>query len=443
MRICYLIHVFPPESWGGSENYVLRLAQQMRQRHETAVFTRTARPDQPEYKVIQESVDGLEVFRLNNNFQDVDRFERIYRNPRVDAIFDNFLEEWRPDIVHAHHLTCLSTNLVNMAQQRSIPIILTLHDFWMMCLRGQRLHPTLRLCEEVLPEVCGQCVKPWMDGAHARAVADRFGGGLKERGFLRKMAKMAFRWWKRPNPTREIEKFHRYSRGILGRVDLLISPSAFLRDRFVEFGCDPGKIIVSDNGIAPLNLRVPARSPTEKIRFGFVGTLIPSKGVHLLVEAFKQLPQGKAELVVFGAPAEYEGYPEYYQDLQKSAAGTPIAFKGQFTPDAIGTVLSQIDVLVVPSIWYENAPLTIREAFLAHIPVITADRGGMAESVHDGVNGLHFEMGDANSLARAMLRLTDDSDLRHRLSSASPTVKNIADNAGELESLYARLCGVR
>lgn len=440
VRICYLIHVFPPESWGGSENYVFRLAQQLRLQHEIRVLTRTHRSDEPEYKIFRENVDGLEVFRLNNNFRDVDRFERIYWNPKVDEIMETFLGEWRPDIIHAHHLTCLSTNLVNIAHRHSIPFVLTLHDFWMMCLRGQRLHPTLRLCEEVLPSVCGQCVKPWMDGAYAKAITDRFGSDKDQRNLLNRARRKLFKFLTRPNPSREIEAFHQHSRRILKEADLLISPSVFLRDEFVRFGCDPEKILLSDNGIDPGLVGREDCQPSSKVRFGFVGTLIPSKGVHVLVAAFRQMPPGRAELKIFGGAAEFEGFPDYFENLQRQAQGLPIEFRGKFANKEIGRVLSEIDVLIVPSIWFENAPLTIREALLAQIPVITADRGGMAESVQDGVNGLLFEMGNPKSLANAMLRLVEEPALLEELGSAETPVKTIADNARELEEIYARLC---
>ncbi|MGB7624918.1 MAG: glycosyltransferase family 4 protein [Terriglobia bacterium] len=443
MRICYVIHVFPPESWGGSETYVYKLAQQLGSRHDIRVFTRTHRSDQPEYTLLQDRVNGLEVFRLNNNFRDVDRFERIYWNPKVDEVFKKFLDDWRPDVIHAHHLTCLSTNLVNIAHQRAIPFILTIHDFWMMCLRGQRLHPTLRLCEEVIPEVCGQCVEPWMKGAHGRAVADHLGGEAVQLGYLQRVWKKFYEWRTRPDPTREIQTFLRHSQKILESIDLLIVPSAFVRDQFLRFGCDPGKTLFLDNGVDPGFLRLVDRKPSHKLRFGFIGTIIPSKGVHLLVEAFKRLPAEEAELKIFGAAAAYEGFPDYFEKLRRQAAGAPIEFKGSFPNEDVGKVLSEIDVLVVPSIWYENAPLTIREALLAHVPVITANRGGMAESVQDGVNGLHFELGDAESLARALRRLIEDPALLEKLRQAGTPVKTISDNSQELEQIYEKLCRAR
>lgn len=440
MKICYIIHVFPPESWGGSENYVYMLAQQFRQQHEVRILTRTHRPDYDEYALIPEVVDGLPVFRINNNFRDVDQFERVYRNPKVDAVAMEFLREWRPDVIHAHHLTCLSTGLVEVARCLSIPFLFTIHDFWMMCLRGQRLQPNLQLCEEVDPRVCGQCVKPWIDGAEANRMAHRVNSNDLEPGGRSTLRQKMRGLWMKTTPTYEIEAFHKHSRAVLKNVDALIMTSAFVRDEFVKFGCDPKRMILSDNGI-DTSLVAPVPPPGSKeLRFGFVATLIPSKGAHVLVEAFRRLAPGSARLSIYGEPAEYEGHSDYFQKLQQAAAGYAIEFHGKFPIKEIGNILAAMDVLVVPSIWFENAPLIIRQAHAAGIPVITGDRGGMAESVLNEIDGLHFLMDNVDSLAQSMRRLVDDPALLRRLRSSKARVKTIEENAEELKGIYIRFC---
>ncbi|MCA9322432.1 MAG: glycosyltransferase, partial [Planctomycetes bacterium] len=105
----------------------------------------------------------------------------------------------------------------------------------------------------------------------------------------------------------------------------------------------------------------------------------------------------------------------------------------------IAEVLAGIDVLVVPSLWFENSPLTIHEAWLAGIPVLASDRGGMAELVDDGVNGLHFRLGDADDLRAKIRRLIDDRQLVRQLSNRPGVVKNIRDDAVDMEARYRRL----
>ncbi len=105
---------------------------------------------------------------------------------------------------------------------------------------------------------------------------------------------------------------------------------------------------------------------------------------------------------------------------------------------ALETVYREMDVLVVPSIWYENSPITIHEAFQFSTPVLVSDIGGMAELVEDDRNGRHFRVGDPEDLARVMSDLVQDLG---RLTDHArfPELKSIADNAGELEERYAEL----
>ena len=107
----------------------------------------------------------------------------------------------------------------------------------------------------------------------------------------------------------------------------------------------------------------------------------------------------------------------------------------------VGSILARLDALVVPSIWYENSPLTIQEAMLAGTPIITSDLGGMAKLVQDGVNGLTFEPRDAAGLQSAIQRLIDDEALRRRLRPRREEVKDLATSAQEHLKLYQELTG--
>jgi len=130
------------------------------------------------------------------------------------------------------------------------------------------------------------------------------------------------------------------------------------------------------------------RQQDTALRFGFIGNLMAAKGVHILIEAFKKIPEGAAELKIYGAVSSYKSSLwDYEAFLKKTAGRANISFMGGFDNKDISRVLSKIDVLVVPSIWFENSPLVIHEAFLAGVPVIAASIGGMPELINDGENG--------------------------------------------------------
>ena len=240
-------------------------------------------------------------------------------------------------------------------------------------------------------------------------------------------------------------------RSMLAKVDLLVSPSRFLRERFLANGySEPERLIYSDNG-----MRLPARTSDRQaaamsgvdptcdrprnrnpaVNFGFVGTVAEWKGVHVLIEAMNRLPEN-AGLEIHGV---LEYFPDYVDQLRQLATHPGIRFCGRFDNDRIGAVLANIDVLIVPSLWYENSPLTIHEAFLAGVPVIASNIGGMAEYVDDGTNGLHFAVGDALDLAAKMSRYLSEDGLADKLRSGFPTFKAIEEDAADWETRYLEL----
>jgi glycosyltransferase involved in cell wall biosynthesis len=116
-----------------------------------------------------------------------------------------------------------------------------------------------------------------------------------------------------------------------------------------------------------------------------------------------------------------------------------ILWFGEYENNSISNILSEIDVLIVPSIWYENAPLTIQEAFMASIPVIASNMGGMKELVCEGKNGLMFRPGDSNDLAKKMQLIIDQPDLIGKLQKDTGSVMPIGTHVKKMRKLYSSL----
>ncbi len=229
-------------------------------------------------------------------------------------------------------------------------------------------------------------------------------------------------------------------------IDLFIAPSRFLRDRFIEFGLPEEKILYSDYGfdIELFRRRSPGKSRatrgTRRVCFGYTGSLVPHKGVHVLVKAFRGLDPEKAELRVYG---DLTWFPDYVARLREEAGDAAIKFMGSFDNSEVPRVLAGMDVLVVPSIWFENSPLTIHEAFISGTPVITSNLGGMAELVEDGVSGLVFETGNAADLRAKMEAVIEEPGLLARLREGLPGVKTISDDARHMEEIFRDLVSGR
>jgi glycosyltransferase involved in cell wall biosynthesis len=160
--------------------------------------------------------------------------------------------------------------------------------------------------------------------------------------------------------------------------------------------------------------------------------------VHVLVEAFNRLPEAGVECGIWG---DLTFLPDYVDELRRARRHLDVRLMGPCDNRRVADVLAALDVLVVPSLWLATSPLTSHEAFLAGVPVLCADRGGMAGLVQDGVSGLHFRLGDAADLRAKIERLMREPELLARLRAGIPPVKDIADDARWLEARLAELAG--
>ena len=530
------------------------------------------------------------------------RFERTYLNRAVAAIFGHWLGRVAPDLVHFHHLTNLSIDLPREAKWRGIATVMTLHDYWLLCQRGQLLTPALDRCDGPTSSGCRNCLAPqllkgplsslvsrlkaWtnppskdlvgtlqgavvetsdrrfvaetvfdLDGrpvptiqAHPPAAIrrkinlperarlrfsiamhsstyDKEGEGVEfavdvdgepvferyldpkhesaDRGWhpvdvdlspwggqeveltlstapgpggcldfctagwgdlnlcgdlekstpsvsppnlgeriVRFLARYASGWVTRfsPRAAAGIRHRQRYTREAFHNVDLFISPSRFLRSFFIRHGLDSEKILYLDNGFPPMGRVLDLSRPVHRpVRFAYIGTWIPSKGVDLLIRAFRDVDASKGILRIYGFFPGYDGYPEYEGLLYSLASGSSaIEFKGRYDSDRVCDVLAEVDVIVVPSIWWENSPLTVHEAFQAGIPLVTADVGGMAEFVPNGVCGLQFHHRDWRSLQEVVNRICNQPEILNELRKGIPPVLSMEQHVQCLLTLYEK-----
>ena len=218
-------------------------------------------------------------------------------------------------------------------------------------------------------------------------------------------------------------------------VDCFIAPSRHLMDLLAEFGLDRSRMVYSDYGtdLQEFARRRRSRRPSGgPLRIGFLGSVQPVKGVHVLLQALQDLDPRSYEAFVWG---NADAKPEYRRTLQRWLTPS-ITLAGPVEQAEVADVLASTDVLVVPSIWWENSPLVIHEAFAAGVPVVCSDVGGMAELVQDGVSGLHFRTADPSDLARRLQALIDDPRLIDHLRAGIPKLKDISRDAAWHSSLY-------
>lgn len=398
MKVMHVIHGYPPYYMAGSEVYTYNLTRELSKTDEISVFTRIENPFEPDYAMFDEELDGIKVRRVNKSKRDY-TLEDKYLDGRIDDAFRAYVNEIKPDLVHVGHLSHLSTNIINNAKvEFGLPVLYTIHDFWLFCYRGQMIKTSSEICPSPGNENCYRCAR------------DTFKDGVSKRKVL---------------------EYRRHMRRVIDNVDTFLSPSRFLMDFFRMNGVPDSKLVYSKYGFNRTSIHFQKRHYRKdcNVSFGFLGRVIPVKGNKLLLEAFKNVRSDNAELLIFGDVSSYEKYLKRY-------ANDKVCFEGPFKNWEIGNVLDRIDVLVAPSLWYENSPLVIQEAFLAGIPVITTDLGGMSELVDDGVDGFLFKVGNMKALADIMKKITRDPTILNGLSPSPNKVRSIEDDARTLRKLY-------
>lgn len=424
MHILKIIHGYPPQYNAGSEVYSQSICIELSKYHKISVFTREENLYAPCFSIREEKINENLTLYLVNHPQGKDG----YRHQQMDDIFTSLLKKLQPNIAHIGHLNHLSTGLVDVLNLFKIPIVYTLHDFWLMCPRGQFLTRSIgnpkgnfQLCTHQNDRKCAtDCYKVYFSG-------------IKE------------------NEASDIEQWeswvhHRMKevKRIVSKIDLFIAPSKYLENRFVQDFCIPKeKIIYLDYGF-PTQYLLPTQkiSANEPYTFGYIGTHIPAKGVNLLIEAFKRLEQ-PAILKIFGRE---NGQSTKALRVMASSSKNKIEFLGEYiNQNLVNDVFSKVDCIVVPSIWGENSPLVIHEAQACKIPVITADFGGMKEYVAHKVNGLLFKHREVESLAEQLNFAVSNPEKMKNLGkvgylySENGLIPNIEEHCKQLVSIYQKV----
>jgi glycosyltransferase involved in cell wall biosynthesis len=351
-------------------------------------------------------------------------------------------------VVHVHNLLNLSFDLPRLARERGAAVVATVHDYTLVCPSGgQRVHVAEQhVCTAIDPERCSRCFV--QSPLHAQMSAGRLtrgpGGRTLARAgrLLHRMAPAAATLAVRAIPAAgtvtaaDVRRRLASARQVFESIDLFVAPSRSVATELVRLGLDARRLETSDYGFSagPRRERSP-RDARLPLRIGFVGTLVWHKGAHVLLAAVRLLEQ-PVEVHLHGDTAVF---PEYVARLRDAAAGLPVTFHGGFARTRVREIFAGLDVLAVPSLWPENSPLVIHEAFLHGVPVVASRIGGIQDLVTDEVDGLLADPFSAEALHAALARLSLDADLRSRLAAAAPPVKTIVQDAAEWEGRYAAL----
>lgn len=418
--VLYVSHNHPTLHPGGAEAYALELYERMRAEEDwnplflarigpNVAQHRTARPGTP-FSGVNDDPGQYFVFTETAHFD-------FFRMTSTDKAlytrhFTSFLEAHRPDVVHFQHTQFIGVELLSLVR-RVLPeaaIVYTLHEFLPICHNNGQLVRTRSgdRCTEASPRRCHEC----------------FPEIAPQEFFLRK----------------------RFVQTHFDVVDQFLAPSKFLLERYVDWGIPREKIRFEDYGRAQ---RPPAPEPDlsrAPNRIGFFGQISHFKGVNVLLKAMKLLGEEgiDAHCWLHGANVELQPEPfkeEFYPLLK--ATEEHVTFAGRYDHADLPRLMRELDWVVVPSIWWENSPLVIQEAFLHGRPVICSDIGGMAEKVRHGIDGLHFRAGDPRSLAAALREAVTSPRLARRLRTGIPPIFDMEEHVANVTALYDELTARR
>jgi glycosyltransferase involved in cell wall biosynthesis len=290
--------------------------------------------------------------------------------------------EIRPDIVHFHHYINLGVEAFALVKHvlPDAKIVVTLHEYLAICNHhGQMVtNPYRSLCYQASPAKCIECFQDFDESDF----------------FLRK----------------------KYINHFFNFVDHFVSPSQFLADRYISWGMPENRISVIENLIRARMGRdnVRAIEISGPLQAGFFGQLSFLKGVNVLFEAANLLDKEERLDISFEIFGDYRNQPpEFQKELRErmETIGQNVRLNGPYDETRVDDLMQSVDCIIIPSVWWENSPLVIQEAFRNGRPVICSDIGGMAEKVRDGIDGFHFHAGSAMSLATLLKRLADNRQL--------------------------------
>lgn len=431
MRILKIIHGYPPLYNAGSEVYSQTLCHDLAKNHEVHVITREENPFTEDFSLNVTQDSNQPSITLHKINIPLEKYRYRYQHSQIDELVAILLDRVKPDLVHIGHLNHLSTSLVEVISKNNIPIVYTLHDYWLMCPRGQFIQrnpsvcgPLWSLCNGQEDKKCAQyCYSGYFSGNEDETSLDTtyWAGWIKRR-------------------------MHHVNK-MVENIKYFISPSYYLYNRYVkDFGLPRHKMIYLDYGFDLNRLTGRKRITNETFTFGYIGTHIPAKGIQLLIKAFSKLGKN-CQLRIWGRPR-----PQNTDGLHAITSKLPFEVQSriEWLPEYINekivsAVFNRVDCIVVPSIWVENSPLVIHEALQVRIPVITANIGGMAEYVHHEVNGLLFEHRNEESLSKQMQRLVNNPSwakklgLRGYIQSQNGNIPSIKNHIIEIEKIYNSL----
>lgn len=398
MKICYVSNLYPPFVLGGAEVYVRNIAEEFAKRGDRVIVITTS----PNRRSYIEYINNVKVYRINptnlypmyTHVNQPDYLKPLWHtidiwNPHSFRVIKSILVKEKPDVVHVHNFKGLSLSVFDAVKSLNLPLIFTAHDYSLICPRANLLNSHGEIC----------C-----------------------------------------NPSILCKVYVRIQKHLVdGKPDLVTAPSQFVIDKLKENGLFEDVTAIK----LPLGIKLNSNERIEKdydvIDILYAGNLSRHKGVHILIKAFKEIKHDNIRLHITGKGKDAE-------EFRKLAGSDPKIKFYDFVPEEkLRELYKMANIVVVPSIWYENSPVVIYESFRHQTPVIGSRIGGIPELVEEGENGFLFTPGSVEELKNILEDLINSPEKLQKLENrAFKSVKKyrMDEHIRKLEQLYEKVKGV-
>lgn len=404
-KILFVCHDFPPYKYAGAQLYAYYLALALTKNScQVDVFypvAQSARKDEAEkelYSVSCKEFNGLRVYEITIPDQNENLYQAFY-NPQIEQAFRELLLREKYQIVHYHLLHRLSATLPLISQELKIKSVATLHDYWLLCIRGHMIDNNFLECSG--PATYEKCCKCQF-------------GEIK------------------PEFLEYFQTRIKLTKAGYAAIDHKISPSGFLADVHSDYGFVKPQILPLGWLTYPEQKRIvnPA-----KVVFGYLGQVVSRKGLDILLQAVRIIELNNWQLKIYGEIYE----PWYYEKIKPIIENHPnISYHGGYDNSAMSQIFDEIDVFIMPS-RRENYPLTLIEALSAKIPAVASDVGGVREMMTDGKEGFIFKNGDVMQLKSILENILSQPQLIAQMKNSIGSLKTIEDNSNEMYNIYHNL----
>jgi len=432
----FVLHVpytFFPDSSGGTEVYVAELIAALRERAFRGSVAAPAR-EQAEY-----AYEGIPVYRFAQDLRQKPAYAYGEPDEAAAASFRGLVQRLRPDIVHMHAQTAaVSEGLADIAHDGGAQVVFTYHTPTVSCLRGSMMYLGAEPCDGVLDVTrCAVCVLQ-KHGVSERLsnLLGRMPSGIgKALGDSGVSGQVVTALRMRENTAGA----HRRFTSLMAKADRVIAVCEWVKDVLLANNVREDKIRLCRQGFSGPSFReggIRQRGEDGSLRLAYFGRIDPVKGLDVVIDALKLIPDARVTLDVYGI---VQPGSETYASALKASGDVRVQFMPAVPRGSVGEVMARYDFVVVPSRWLETGPLVVYEAFASGTPILGSHLGGIAELVSNGRDGILVPSNNPRDWAAAIEDLARDNGRVDRLRAGIRPPRTMADVADEMARHYSDL----